>query len=47
MMENDHTKIKYPNRVAVQILNSPCVKQVDAEALLDMQNQQGRMSKTR
>ena len=29
IIENDQTKIKYPNRVAVQILNSPYMKQVD------------------
>ena len=45
IIENDQTKIKYPNRVAVQILNSPYMKQLDIEALMDMQNQQDRMSK--
>ena len=45
IIENDQTKIKYPNRVAVQILNSPYMKQLDTEALMDMQNQQDRMSK--
>ena len=44
IIENDQTKIKYPNRVAVQILNSPYMKQLDTEALMDMQNQQDRMS---
>ena len=47
IIENDQTKIKYPNRVAVQILNSPYMKQLDTEALLDMQNQQDRMSKNK
>ena len=45
IIENDQTKIKYPNRVAVQILNSPYMKQLDTEALMDMQNQQDRMAK--
>jgi hypothetical protein len=35
----DKTKIKYPNRVASQILNSPYMKKIDEESLLDMQNQ--------
>ena len=35
------------NRVAVQILNSPYMKQLDTEALMDMQNQQDRMSKNK
>jgi predicted nucleic-acid-binding protein len=47
IIENDQTKIKYPNRVAVQILNSPYMKQLDTEALMDMQNQQDRMSKNK
>ena len=47
IIENDQAKIKYPNRVAVQILNSPYMKQLDTEALLDMQNQQDRMSKNK
>ena len=40
IIENDQSKIKYPNRVAVQILNIPYMKQLDTEALMDMQNQQ-------
>ena len=44
IVETDQTKIKYPNRVAVQILNSPYMKQLDTEALMDMQNQQDSMS---
>ena len=47
IIENDQTKIKYPNRVAVQILNSPYMKQLDTEALMDMQNQQDRMWKNK
>ena len=31
IIENDQTKIKYSNRVAVQILNSPYMKQLDTE----------------
>ena len=34
-----NAKIKYPDRVATQILNSPYMKQIDEESLLDMQNQ--------
>ena len=47
IIENDQTKIKYPNRVAVQILISPYMKQFDTEALMDMQNQQDRMAKNK
>ena len=44
LLETDQTKIKYPNRVASQIMNSPFMKQVDVETLMDLQNQQDRMS---
>ena len=37
--------IKYPNRVASQILNSPYMKQIDNETLIDLQDQQGRLNK--
>ena len=37
--------IKYPNRVASQILNSPYMKQIDNETLMDLQNQQERLNK--
>jgi hypothetical protein len=37
--------MKYPNRVATQILNSPCMKQLDAKSLLEIQNQQERLNK--
>ena len=37
--------IKYPNRVASQILNSPYMKQIDNEALMDLQNQPERLNK--
>ena len=47
IIENDQTKIKDPNRVAAQILNSPYMKQLDTEALMDIQNQQDRMSKNK
>ena len=46
IIENDQTKIKCPNRVAVQILNSPYMKQLDTEALMDMQNQQDQAEAT-
>jgi hypothetical protein len=45
LLETDQTKIKYPNRVALQILNSPYMRRLDAETLMDMQNQQDRVSK--
>ena len=41
----DKTKIKYPDRVASQILNSPYMKMIDADSLLDMQNQQDILQK--
>jgi hypothetical protein len=41
----DKTKIKYPNRVASQILNSPYMKMIDAESLLDIQNQNDNIQK--
>ena len=47
IIENGETKIKHPNCVAVQILNSPYMKQLDTEALMDMQNQQDRISKNK
>ena len=34
----DTTKIKYPSRVASQILSSPYMKRIDEESLLDMGN---------
>ena len=37
--------IEYPNRVASQILNSPYMKQIDNETLMDLQNQQDRLNK--
>ena len=37
--------IKYPNRVASQILHSPYMKQIDNETLMDLQNQQERLNK--
>ena len=36
----DKTQIQDPNRIASQILNSPYMKRIDEESLLDMQNQQ-------
>jgi hypothetical protein len=41
----DKTKIKYPNRVASQILNSPYMKMIDADSLLDIQNQNDNIQK--
>ena len=45
IVEGDRTKMKYPNRVATQILNSPYMKQLDAKSLLEIQNQQERLNK--
>ena len=44
IIENDQTKVKYPNRVALQIMNSPYMKQLDYETVMDVQNQQGRLA---
>ena len=38
-------KISYPNRVATQMSNSPYMKQIDGETLLDLQDQQIRFQK--
>jgi hypothetical protein len=40
-----NAKVKYPDRVATQILNSPYMKQIDGETLLEVQKQQERLSK--
>lgn len=45
LLETDTTKVKYPSRVASQILNSPYMKQLDAESLTDIQQQQDMVSK--
>ena len=45
LVEGDRTKMKYPNRVATQIMNSPYMKQLDAKSLLDIQNQQDKLNK--
>jgi hypothetical protein len=45
IIENDQTKVKYPNRVALQIMNSPYMKQLDYETVMDVQNQQDRLAK--
>ena len=37
--------IKYPKRVASQILNSPYMKQIDNATLMDLQHQQERLNK--
>ena len=36
IIENDPTKVKYPNRVALQIMNSPYMKQLDYETVMDV-----------
>ena len=40
-----NARIKYPDRVATQILNSPYMKQIDSESLMDLQNQQDQLNK--
>jgi len=45
LVESGGGVIKYPNRVASQILNSPYMKQIDNETLMDLQNQQERLNK--
>ena len=40
-----NVKIKYPNRIATQILNSPYMKQIDNESLTDIQNHQYNINK--
>lgn len=40
-----NARLKYPNRIATQIMNSPYMKQLDAESILDVQRQQDRLSK--
>ena len=37
--------VKCPNRVASQILNSPYMKHIDNETLMDLQNHQDRLKK--
>jgi hypothetical protein len=45
IIEDDQTKVRYPNRVAMQIMNSPYMKQLDYETVMDVQNQQDRLAK--
>ena len=45
IIENDQTKVRHPNRVALQIMNSPYMKQLDHETVMDVQNQQDRLAK--
>ena len=45
IIEKDQTKVKYPNRVALQIMNSPYMKQLDYETVMGVQNQQDRLAK--
>ena len=45
IIQTDRTKIRYPNRVALQMTNSPYMKQVDDETMMDMEAQQNRMAK--
>ena len=45
IIENDQTTIKYPNRVALHIISSPYMKQLDYETVTDAQNQQNKLAK--
>ena len=45
IIEGDQTKVRCPNRVAMQIMNSPYMKQLDYETVMDVQNQQDRLAK--
>ena len=40
-----NARLRYPDRTAMQILNSPYMKQLDGETMLEMQKQQDRLSK--
>ena len=40
-----NAKVNYPDRVATKTLNSPYMKQIDGETLLEVQKQQERLSK--
>ena len=44
-VEGDQTKARCPNRVAMQIMNSPYIKQLGYETVVDVQNQQDRLAK--
>ena len=44
-IEGDQTKVRYRNRVAMHIMNSPYMKQLDYETVMDVQNQQDRLAK--
>ena len=45
IIEGDQTKVRYPNRAAMQIMNSPYMKQLDYDTVMDVQNQQDRLAK--
>ena len=45
IIQTDRTKIRYPNRTALQMTNSPYMKKVDDETMMDMESQQNRMAK--
>ena len=36
IIEGDQTKVRYPNRVAMQIMNSPYMRQLEYEAVMDV-----------
>jgi uncharacterized protein (UPF0210 family) len=45
IIEGDQTKVRYSNRVAMHIMSSPDMKQLDYETVMDVQNQQDRLAK--
>ena len=45
IVEKDRTIIKYPNRQATQLLNSPYMKQINGDSLMDIEKQQSNLMK--
>ena len=45
IVEKDRTTIKYPNRQATQLLNSPYMKQINGDSLMDIEKQQSNLMK--
>ena len=45
IVESGGGKIKYPNRQATQILNSPYMKQINSESLMEIEEQQSNLMK--
>ena len=43
LIESGGGKIKYPNRQATQILNSPDMKQINSDSLMEIEHQQSEL----